>query len=1158
MLILMRLAAWLNTILAALIVMGLVDFALRLPAWLRFVIVVAGLIFAVRHVMTRILRSARVNPQLTALAMRLERLYPEAAGRLASAVAFATQSPAELDSPVARELAASTTESARGLLDAKQVNRLLDPVHLIRTTLIFMIVVGLSAGITIAAPNSVSTAIGRWANPFGDAAWPNRYHVESMTTQKVAPNNAPLRVAARVTKGDHDNLRTWVVYKFTHEGENADAIPWQRALMTRQTEATMAGQYLRPIEPQPTADHVTLYFEAGDDQSAPQTIQLIEPPNVHRAVVQIDPPDYASGQAALERHDLLSPPRPSVVLEALEGSRVRLQMVIDGSIQKLPSEADADQLKAWAASTFPGLIGDDETYEAMRLVYAPTWTDDASYEFELSWTLRKVTQFQFHLADAFGMRYEDQRVFRFEVRPDHPPRTTITDPAADESVLATATVPLMAEATDDVAIASMKLVARHGKEADKELASMTEPKSRAQVGVTLDLTPLGLKAGEELSIVSIAQDNYLLDGQRHDPVESTPRRLRLISEEELTRQLRTDLAELRQRAIRAQATQQRLIESEPSASTAQQQKDLVERIDAMAQTNKALQDRMSMNRLKDENLNRTASDAQKMLSDAKSSAGKATEAIERAGRDAQNADPKAAEQLKDARAQQDKTEKELAELVDLLDQGRDAYELKQKLVKLQQEQQQLADQVRKMLPQTLGKTADQLTDEQKAALNQAAEDQAKLAEQARQLTQRMRSTAAAISRQSEKPEDQANAEAMKQAADTATQQKLDEKMDKASEQAKQNQLSQSQQQQASASDTIDQMLKDLGRAEQIRQEILQRKLLELVEAIRKLREQQQAQLDRLKAAEVLADLDAPMLTLRRNTLAVAETARATDRSAGPVADLLELAAKSQGGAVEALRAKSPSKPTVEQAETDALAKLDEALKLAQKLADEANKKMSEEERAKLAKEYQAALAEQKAIMEATTPLSVVAEADRDRRFRAETMNLGNRQADLRVTLKNLQTKLGNTIVYNSVHEQIDNWAGDASTKLRRSEADARVVIDQRMIVMSLEALIEALKPSKPDNEFADQQGDGGGGGGGGKQPLIPPIAEVKLLRQRQVQIHEMTRMIDQPPAPLPDADRKLMVQDLGQQQSNLAQTGERLIRAMQNRNAPPGGPEPQQ
>ncbi len=57
------------------------------------------------------------------------------------------------------------------------------------------------------------------------------------------------------------------------------------------------------------------------------------------------------------------------------------------------------------------------------------------------------------------------------------------------------------------------------------------------------------------------------------------------------------------------------------------------------------------------------------------------------------------------------------------------------------------------------------------------------------------------------------------------------------------------------------------------------------------------------------------------------------------------------------------------------------------------------------------------------------------------------------------------------------------------------------------------------------------------------MAELKLLRTRQQLLHDMTRLVDTDPK-LDQTLRGAILDDLSEQQQDLAETGDRLIRKM--------------
>ena len=96
-----------------------------------------------------------------------------------------------------------------------------------------------------------------------------------------------------------------------------------------------------------------------------------------------------------------------------------------------------------------------------------------------------------------------------------------------------------------------------------------------------------------------------------------------------------------------------------------------------------------------------------------------------------------------------------------------------------------------------------------------------------------------------------------------------------------------------------------------------------------------------------------------------------------------------------------------------------------------------------------------------------------------------------------------------------------------------------------------------EDEFAENESGGGGGGAQGPQPLIPPVAELKLLKARQVTVQATTRALQDVPDP---AAAATILEEVAAQQETLAATGDRLLEQLQQRQQAPQlpgpGPEP--
>ena len=96
-----------------------------------------------------------------------------------------------------------------------------------------------------------------------------------------------------------------------------------------------------------------------------------------------------------------------------------------------------------------------------------------------------------------------------------------------------------------------------------------------------------------------------------------------------------------------------------------------------------------------------------------------------------------------------------------------------------------------------------------------------------------------------------------------------------------------------------------------------------------------------------------------------------------------------------------------------------------------------------------------------------------------------------------------------------------------------------------------------DEEFAGSpSGGGGGGGGGGSSPaLVPPIAELKLLRGVQDAVYHATRAYNQKLGPNNEATpRPQVVDELHQQQRQLSELGHHLIQQLRQSQRQPKNP----
>lgn len=1127
------LARWLAALLLAAAACMLIDYVLRLPGWVRLVVDVIVFASALRWLAHRLQYAFAFAPTLGELAQRAEKLYPQTRGVLASAVEFQTIGAGPTESSQLTEAAIREGEKRAGEL---KLMTLIDATRPVRALAVMMLVVIAFAAAAWAQPAHVALAAQRWLAPLGETEWPKRTNIQSMLANQVWPTDQPLRLVAWVDRGYKPGMRTAAVYRIVMADGSTGA--WQQPLMNEQAEAGdplslhSRGRFEQLIDlpqqlaalpsgAQPRA--VEVYFTAGDDRTQAQRITLVERPALVGVQLDVDPPRYAAGLISEQSVQMLGQSAQVATAAVRAGSNVTWRLELN---KPLPPE------NLTLINLMPGI-----TVDATVTQVEPTRVDVS---------MRAVVDVQttINLVDEHGLGDLSERQYRVQTIVDQPPAATVTEPAVDEAVLASAVVGVAGVGQDDVAVQRVSLDATlpapSASESEKttsqiELAATAGRAARLTVQHTLELAPLELSPGDQIELTAVAQDVYDLDGRRHDPVRSTPRRLRIIDPTQLAGQLRSELAAVRQSAIRLEQQQQEIAE-QPSDVAADAQQRLSRRLEAQVALLDGLSDRIERNRMESNDLKQLTDQARDLAAKASTSSADAQEQLKQAQRDAEQA-PRRLEAAK--RKQQDVNDK-LVSLIDLLDQGQDALTLQLQLQQLAKMQEQLAADVRKTLPRTAGKTEGDLSNDDLRELKELADRQEGLSQRAGALAQQMQSTAEALDQPQASEKDQAAAEALAEAARIAQRQGLAHEMKQAAENTEQNKLAEASRQQSRSMDTMQQMLQQMGQQDRRRQEMLQRKLLELVEAIEKLVERQRTQLTRLDEAINLVGLDGPMGVLRRNTVDVAEQATAS-RATAQVADKLNEASSHQASAVTALRAER--RDAAREAEDGSLALLTDALALVKQMQEAQQREQRRKQREELLEAYEKLAEQQDELRDKTAPF---AEAERiTRRQRAELINLGHAEADLRVAVKEA-AQPDQPLLFEHMHGRIDTAAEDAVTTLRRGAVEGDVIDRQTSVSMMLRQLAAALERAQQEDDGFNEAGGGGGGGGGGQQQqqsLVPPEAELRLFRGLQESIYNRTRAIEDNNAD--DTQRRKALQNLAVEQRELAGLGEQLIEQMQ-------------
>ncbi|HET7549650.1 MAG TPA: Ig-like domain-containing protein [Gemmatimonadaceae bacterium] len=243
-----------------------------------------------------------------------------------------------------------------------------------------------------------------------------------------------------------------------------------------------------------------------------------------------------------------------------------------------------------------------------------------------------------------------------EVIPDSIPHVEILAPASDTVVLADASVPIRAAATDDHGIASIELMSKrrlaNGREMPEVIQSLGAPRTPAWSGApSLELAPRGLQPGDELVVRVVATDNspWKQSGASRELVLRVPslseqrERVRALADSTVARldaaaKTERDLAQRTDEAARsradrastrssssdwsssdAEASQPRSMSyqsAEQAKTLAEEQRDLQQRVQQAQRDAGALRDQLRAAGVLDSSLTQQLRDVQRLLQDA--------------------------------------------------------------------------------------------------------------------------------------------------------------------------------------------------------------------------------------------------------------------------------------------------------------------------------------------------------------------------------------------------------------------------------------------------------------------------------------------------------------------------------------------------------------
>ncbi|MAJ47615.1 MAG: hypothetical protein CBC35_10180 [Planctomycetes bacterium TMED75] len=1140
------------------IVFIFLDFIFTLPGILRFLLLFAGAILLMVGFVRMILPAIRFKPHRVQLALRTERLIPGLQGKIASASEFASSGVSDRN-PMAADLV-EEVDRHLSTVPTSEIIRIRPTIHSFSLLLGMLCVVFL---FVIVWSDLSMTGLRRMFTPLGSARWPATTLIVPMITDgDVYPRGVPLALSARLEKGDPDT-RVSASYSVISEDK---VVSRYEILLTPQG----GGLFERLIDVD--GDAMEVSFETYDYKTQTSLIRIVDSPSITETTLEVVPPQYAASQLESLTLDLGTGTDVRAYPESpiLEGSTVRFNFSLSKPLP-VPEEPDAD----WLTETF-GSLGSDARFDTP---VPQSWV--------LEKNLASTTSGLVTLVDEHGIVNIDEIGFGINVIDDRMPSTVVIEPPSDEIVLPGAMIDIQAEGRDDVAVdtALIEIFKRAnnapvGSDAKRiDSREFTAGDKTIEMSHLIHLGDFEAEPGDVFEIVSRVSDAYVKDGVRHPVVESNPRRITVIAPGDFSELVQQQIASIRRNTIRLETMQRETQEKTPTnpESAAVDQARISQRIATTEDALDSIQDRVSRNNLDDPILEELIRQSRDILSSAGRSSSRASDELENAGQPQSSPSSQSdstGTERSDAIELQQEVRDELVDLVALLDRNEDSWLVTRQVEDMLEELIELRDQTSRIGDETIGRTRDELADEERSELDQLSASQSETARRSEELSDSLRERGEIMDQA-----DRQRAESLQSAARRAERSELSRTLEEAARQISENQISNAQEAQEESIETLSRMLEDLQEDRGARAEQLARQLSNLVRSLEQVvsgNEDELISLARIPdpdSSEFEPEIEqriSSQISLAGNTASVRVEATASGSGGQRIARRIESAESHQGDSISSLRSEERDLAVTEFKMNQSLEELEKALELAREAERSAENEESRQKREKLRKAYLELAEKETGLRIETEEISPAPGQRSTRRTLIRAKRLSLEQESIRSTLVELvneMPEIESTLLVSRVHQMIDEWSAQVRDRLHDGDTGQWVRNREELIIESLMDLAEVLAESNQDDSPFSENGDAGGaqqGGGQQSQPqaqIIPPLSELKLLRNLQEQIYRRTRLVDEESNAGAETASEVesTVEELAEMQSELFDLGTKLLEALQEQaeQREPAAPEPE-
>lgn len=458
----------------------------------------------------------RFRPSELQAAQWIEQRYPELQNRLSSSLAFESQPEHEAlaGSP---ELRRAVVAQATADLQSIDADSCLDPKPPRQMAMLAGVALLLVVALCWIAPVSSLLAARRLVTPWQAPAWPRRHDLQFVDPPSQLATGADFEIA--VVDGQAELPEAVRIY-YWFEGDSEAQIQAKEMKLVQQ----------RMVHRMENVQRSFRYRAAGgDDDAMPwRWLMVVEPPRVESLSLRLFPPAYTGWAESVSGENILALAGTTV------GIRGRLDKPATAVDLKFAPEPAAEPVSLAAEMDADGL--------GFSL---PGGRAGA-------WQLERSGSYWFAVTDPAGLRGEGDRRWSVRVVPDAAPSVALDKPGTNTFVTAGAVVPIQAVVKDDLAIARVAARYRRGGQPEDseqafdlyvgpgvqpgEQSGALDPGGERgetrNIAADWDLAQLdGLQPGTWIELTLLALDYKPQEGQ------STPRRLTIISHEELDERL---------------------------------------------------------------------------------------------------------------------------------------------------------------------------------------------------------------------------------------------------------------------------------------------------------------------------------------------------------------------------------------------------------------------------------------------------------------------------------------------------------------------------------------------------------------------------------------------------------------------------------------------